>query len=216
MTFSSFGTVWRRILICSVYNWILWRMMSSSPSHIPLQKFSFLTQRCINRKVNLLLICLLKQRIKTMFYTSNHPKQMVDSLPWSQLLRVRRIVSDVEKVDIRLEEMCNKFVRRGYPKQLLQKYKEEGKQMDREVLLKPVKREDNKSECIPFVSTFDPQSKKISNILCKHWSIIRQGCPNIKAFSCLPLMSYKRDKNWRDTLVKSDVGPPKIIVYKKH
>lgn len=47
----------------------------------------------------------------------------------------------------------------------------------------------------------------MSNILRKHWSIVQQGCPNIEAFKSPPLMSYKRDRNLRDDLVRSDIEP---------
>ncbi|CAJ0946197.1 unnamed protein product [Ranitomeya imitator] len=54
-------------------------------------------------------------RNSLLLYDSNHPRKMIDSLPWSQLLRVRRIVSDENTVSKRLDEMCTKFVMRGYP-----------------------------------------------------------------------------------------------------
>lgn len=62
------------------------------------------------------------------------------------------------------------------------------------------------------MSTFGPHSGKISNILCNQWSLVQQGFPKVEAFKFPPpppLMSYKRDRNLRDTLVRSDIGPPK-------
>lgn len=129
---------------------------------------------------------------------------MIDSLPWSQLLWVRRIIGDEDKVDMRLEEMCNKFITRVYPKNLV--YKQEAIAMDRNNLLCLIRQNRVKTERIPFVSIFGPQSGRISNVLRKHWSLIQQGCPNVEAFKFSPLMSYKRDRNPRDALVISDIG----------
>lgn len=39
-------------------------------------------------------------RNNVLYYQGNHPRKMVDSLPWTQLLRVRRIVCEEENVDV--------------------------------------------------------------------------------------------------------------------
>lgn len=79
-----------------------------------------------------------------------------------------------------------------------------------ETLLNPVRQNKTRGERVPFVSTFGPQSGKISKILRKHWPMITQGCSNIKAFNHPPLMSYKKDRSLRDSLVKSDVGTQRV------
>lgn len=56
-------------------------------------------------------------------YDSNRPRHILDLLPWSQFLQVRRIVSDESRVESRLKTMCQKFVQRGYPEKEVYKYK---------------------------------------------------------------------------------------------
>lgn len=111
-------------------------------------------------------------------------------------------------VDSRLEEMCNKFVNGGYPSGLLQRQKKEAfKIYRREVMSKKVRRDPQ--DWIPFVSTYGSQSGKIANILRRHCSVLQQGCANVKSFETPPLMSYKRDENLRDKLVRTDIEPSK-------
>ncbi|CAJ0952455.1 unnamed protein product [Ranitomeya imitator] len=63
-------------------------------------------------------------RNNLLHFSSAHPRRMVESLPWSQLLRVRRIVSYETRIDDRLEEMCRKFLSRGYSRVDLEKFKQ--------------------------------------------------------------------------------------------
>lgn len=52
---------------------------------------------------------------------SNHLKKMISSLPWSKLLRAHRIVSQETVIDERLDDMCKKFLLRGYPQSVVTK-----------------------------------------------------------------------------------------------
>ncbi|CAJ0933560.1 unnamed protein product [Ranitomeya imitator] len=100
---------------------------------------------------------------------------MVESLPWSQLLRVRRIVSSDSLIDLRLNEMCQKFLARGYPKEDLDTFKTKALSKGRDELLTPkVAIESDKR--IPFVTAFNGLSGQISDYmpaqgnlaLCRH------------------------------------------------
>lgn len=57
----------------------------------------------------------------------NHLRKIADPLPWSQLVRVRRLVIREELVDHRLDEMCGVFLRCGYLRQLIQGYRMKAK-----------------------------------------------------------------------------------------
>ncbi|CAJ0928078.1 unnamed protein product [Ranitomeya imitator] len=69
------------------------------------------------------LFVKITDRNNLLHFSSEHLRKMVESLPWSQLLRVRRIVSCEILIDERLEEMCQKFMLRGYPKADLVSFK---------------------------------------------------------------------------------------------
>ncbi|CAJ0927124.1 unnamed protein product [Ranitomeya imitator] len=135
---------------------------------------------------------------------------MVDSLPWSQLLRVRRIVSDDERVDLRLEEMCGKFLRRGYPKTVVNDFKMRARDTSRDSICN---RSLNRQPCerIPFVSTYNSASNQIGRVLKRHWSFLQRGLPSVVGFRSPPMMSFRRGRNLKDKLVRSDIGSERTL-----
>ncbi|CAJ0940184.1 unnamed protein product [Ranitomeya imitator] len=180
------------------------------------------TMECSRDRIQFLDTCVYKtggclqtdlyvketDRNNLLYFSSEHPRRMIESLPWSQLLRVRRIVSCEDSVDDRLEEMCCKFLSRGYPRVDLEKFKQRALVTRREDLLVPKDRiERNKR--IPFVSTYNRLSSRISGIIRKHWSLLNKGHSNVVEFQTPPLFSYRRNKNLKDELVSSDIGSSK-------
>ncbi|CAJ0957188.1 unnamed protein product [Ranitomeya imitator] len=143
-------------------------------------------------------------------FNSHHPRNMVESLPWSQMLRVRRIVADDSRLDSRLDEMCLKFLSRGYPVNGVKKHVERAKGTSIAAIREKKIRVREKR--IPFVSTFNTASGLMKNMILKHWHILHQGLPDIEEFALPPILSYKRGRNLKDKLVKSDVGPTVVNV----
>ncbi|XP_066441337.1 uncharacterized protein [Eleutherodactylus coqui] len=140
-------------------------------------------------------------------YSSCHPPAMMRSLPWSQMLRVRRVVSD-EFFDDRLEAMCRKFAARGYPQDLLSKQTYRVKQIARTSILSPSKSNKATMKRIPFVSTYGAHSGEICSILNKHWHVLARSHPDIVEFTDPPMMAYRRARNLKDRLVcTSSPGP---------
>lgn len=113
----------------------------------------------------------MRQRVLTWLYllsfdganNEHSPRIIVDSLSWSQLLRVRRIVSNDEVVDRRLEKIYLKFNNRGYPRQLMQRHSNNVRALYRTILLNKNRRT-NHVEHIPFASIFSPRSGLVANI----------------------------------------------------
>ena len=68
-----------------------------------------------------------------------------------------------------------------------------------------------------FVVTFDPRLPRLSTILNKHWQTMVQD-PHLKeVFPKPPLVSYRRQKNIRETLIRAKVPPrPKREQRKRH
>ncbi|CAJ0927073.1 unnamed protein product [Ranitomeya imitator] len=127
----------------------------------------------------------------TLHYSSEHPRKMIGSLPWRQLLRVRRVVSWNTLVDQGLEEMCNIFLVRGYPKDNLVEYKQRALDMSRDELLDPKK-------------TYERESQDTTGSIghCK-------GLTDQDEFKLPPLFSFRRSCNLKDELVNPDIGSSK-------
>ncbi|OCT75888.1 hypothetical protein XELAEV_18031073mg [Xenopus laevis] len=133
-------------------------------------------------------------------YNSFNPIQTRKSLPKSQFVRVKRIVTDGNLLKERLDEMEENFLQRGYPPGLLKQQCEEIE----DPCVSPHHKRDQKH--IPFVSKFSTVSQEVAKIIRKHWDILRDGVPEVEFFQNMPLMSYKRNNKIRSTLVKSDLG----------
>lgn len=138
-------------------------------------------------------------------YQSCHPPGLKKSLPVSQLMRVKRIVSDENTSTDRLNEMASKFRQHGYPNHLLQNHISKLADTTRGTLLHGQTTRSNLPDRPVCVTTYTPVSHKINRILNKHWHILQKGHPS--NFQTRPLMSYRKGRNLRDNLVKADMGP---------
>ncbi|XP_053556335.1 vomeronasal type-2 receptor 26-like [Bombina bombina] len=124
-------------------------------------------------------------------------------------MQVRRIVSDINLIGERLTEMGKRFKQRGYPGDLIDKEKAAILKIHRASLLKD-KTKVKKILRMIFVNEYSPWSSQIQRILHKHWHILQISNPDVKEFENLPMATYRRGRNLKDTLVKADVGPKKV------
>lgn len=95
---------------------------------------------------------------------------MIESLPLSQMLRVRCIVVREEKVEYALENMVNKFLQRGYPRPLIENHKLRVKKLNGSESFRPKNKKSQNR--IPFISTYSDWSEKIGMVINKYWFII--------------------------------------------
>lgn len=58
-------------------------------------------------------------------FDSCHPRKMVESLPYSQVIRAKRIIGEVEDMEAALDGMANDFRIRGYPQKLIDDQRQE-------------------------------------------------------------------------------------------
>lgn len=135
---------------------------------------------------------------------------MIKSLPYSQLLRARRIVSQENEVEETLTTMATGFQHRGYPQFLVDEHKNKVLNSNRMSLLQQSKKAKMLAR-IPFVSTYNDLSPKIARVISKHWALVRDSYPQIKEFKQPPLMSYRRSKNLKDVLVRSAIQPTRVM-----
>ena len=62
-------------------------------------------------------------------------RHLLNGIPYSQLLRVRRICSDLSEFKRNAMMLCSHFVRRGYPKHLVRLAYERSLSLNRDELL---------------------------------------------------------------------------------
>ena len=82
---------------------------------------------------------------------SSHPSHVKNSIPYSQLLRLRRLCSEDSDFSLKSEEMCHFFDKRGYPASVVQAGHHRAQQIDRQSALQTSQKENNNR--IPFTLT---------------------------------------------------------------
>ncbi|CAJ0954002.1 unnamed protein product [Ranitomeya imitator] len=107
-------------------------------------------------------------------YDSFHPRRMVESLPLSQLLRVRRIISEDVQLTPTLDSMVQKFEQRGYPRKLMRKLSDRVSGLARTDLLSKSNASNPTPKRIPFITSFCEESRDIVAIIKRHWSILEK------------------------------------------
>ena len=138
-----------------------------------------------------------------LLYSSSHPSHVKDSIPYSQFLGLRRLCSENSDFNSKCDEMSNFFSERGYPDIILSKALNRVQNVNRESALEP-SASDNE-ERIPFTLTFHPNNLAARNAVLRNFKILQSDPETAPIFPNPPLVSFKRDRNLRNSLVRSSL-----------
>ena len=97
--------------------------------------------------------------------------------------------------------MCEFFDIRGYPASIVEAGHHRAKQIDRQSALQTSQKENNNR--IPFTLTFHPHNHAVKSIILKNFKLLQNDADTGRIFSQPPLVSFKRDKNIGNFLVRS-------------
>ena len=97
--------------------------------------------------------------------------------------------------------MCQFFKKRDYPDSAVTTDKHRAQEIDRETALQTS--QNKETDRIPFTLTYHPQNLAIKNVILKNFKILRNDPETKHIFSLPPLISFKRDKNLGNFLVRS-------------
>lgn len=136
--------------------------------------------------------------------TSFHPPPMKKGLPYSQFIRLRRIISSDEQFKRRSEDMVRDFVERGYSEDAVVRARNMALQKERSELLRFKPK--NASHRIPCVLTFSTESPQVRSIIRKHWPVLSCDPRLEKLFHNPPVFAFKRSRSLRDTLIHADTS----------
>ena len=140
-----------------------------------------------------------------LLFSSSHPNHTKQSIPYSQFLRLRRLCSDDKDFETKSSEMRSFFVQRGYPTHLLDTAVQRASSIPRSDTLKQ-RLESVSEDKIPLVLTFHPFNYKGSDIIRSNFHILKNDPETSSIFSYNPLISFRRNKNIRDSLVHIALG----------
>lgn len=140
-------------------------------------------------------------------FQSSHPSSTINGIPFSQLLRLRRLCADPADFEEKAVEMCRFFTNRLYPQADVDLALHKVSQISRLEALQP--RGDSEIDERPtLVLTHHPHNLPVRRIILSNWHILQQSSSVGDIFRLPPLLAYRRDTNLRDLLVRSTVARP--------
>ena len=98
-----------------------------------------------------------------LLYSSCHPLNTKNAIPFSLALRLRRICSIEEMFNIRTAQLTTYLLKRGYKRNFLTKQIQRAANIPRRLALQT--KDMNKPTRVPFITTFKPSLPHISNII---------------------------------------------------
>ena len=136
--------------------------------------------------------------------SSNHPQHVTKNLPKGQLIRIRRICSELSEYTRNSNIMCNALIKRGYSERYLQSMVKEVSRINREDLLQD-KPKEKKDPNLIFVSDWHPVLGNIPSILKRNFHIIENDSVLTKVFPSKPLVAFRRPRTIRNHTVRNDI-----------
>lgn len=182
-----------------------------------------------NNKLETTLFTKPTDRKKYLHYTSAHPKSNKNGIPKSQMIRIRRNVSNEEDFKNQIEILTSKFLERDYPDSLLQQSTEYIQSVTRESTLIKKSLEEKREKFkeflkgrpfLPLIINFHPiyekdsLRKKVEEIFKKELLKLNPHSRNYLESStyntfnnCLPQVVYAKNKTLGDILTRSKLIP---------
>lgn len=115
-------------------------------------------------------------------WASHHPPHLKRSLPYSQLLRIRRNCSHIKDFENEATALITRFRARKYPAKLLLDARDRVRKLDRNKLLSNERGQRPKEDRMTFVTTYQREwSKLFRNTISTHYPTLRnhwQGTNN--------------------------------------
>jgi len=147
------------------------------------------------------------------FQSSHHPN-LKKSLPFSQGIRIKRIVSDPEHLETALNEMVGFFIARGYSRKILQAAIERLRSIPRELLLE--KKEKSEMNRIIFPMLF---SEKIAGPLRESinriWDWVKEKAKDTpwedRMTGPPPMIAWKKDRTVAEKLIRAEFPSPLLM-----
>ena len=137
-------------------------------------------------------------------YTSCHPEHTKSSLPYSQFLRIKKICTKEEDFEKHSHKIYQHFVRREYPKRVLDKALSQVKAKNRlDLLQKNLETKDKEDKKLFSITTYNPNGNIAKKVIKSSWDLLSRSCATRPLYEQRIVFGLRRNKNLRDLLVKS-------------
>lgn len=138
--------------------------------------------------------------------TSHHPKHQIQSIAYSQAIRLRTICSDLHNYDSACKILLKNLTLCGHRHSSVKETIIRARNTDRALLLQPPLNQ--KKKIIPFTVTFTPENTRTQKVLYEASSFLRPTPANKKFLEYRRMIAYRRPPNLRDLLVFSEHPKP--------
>ncbi|KAJ8050509.1 hypothetical protein HOLleu_03738 [Holothuria leucospilota] len=124
-----------------------------------------------DNKISTSVFCKPTDKHTYLKYFSNHPLHIKNSTVFSQLLRYRRICSNVAIFDNQFTDLVGHFLKQGYPLKLLKRTWNRVRDIPRPTLL--VDKPTDKSDRIPLVITQNKGLDFVLKNIKRDWNFLK-------------------------------------------
>ena len=139
--------------------------------------------------------------------TSNHPDHVSKNIPYSLAYRLRRICSEEENFHLRLKELKQLLLERGYRHQVIEAAFDKVRGLRRRAVLEKVVR--GEQDRVKAVFRYDKRLPDISGIMKRNWKVMVEADQRLlRAFKSPPVVRFTRTRNCREFLCKAKLAPP--------
>ena len=139
--------------------------------------------------------------------SSCHPKHCINNIPFSQLLRARRLCSKDEDFESQANSILEAFKRRGYPTRVLNEARRKVHNIPRSQTLH-YKQKDKHSR-VPFIITHNPANPPLRKWLMEKQQSLHRSERMKKAMPHVPVVGERNSKSLR-TILMPTILPPEI------
>ena len=153
-----------------------------------------------------------------LYYSSSHPNHLKKSIPYSQALRYRRIISEDDNLVQQLRVLNSKFTTRNYPNKITSSQINKVLTIPRNTTLQYHNKsniQNFNSTYVPLVLTFHPtlsinKNSNINHLLTTNWLSFLQTNPKLqKVFTnIIPKIVYRKHKTISNYVCSSKYPPP--------
>ena len=140
-------------------------------------------------------------------YKSSHPARCKNSIPYSQFLRLKRICSEENDFENKSKEMASFFRSRDYPSNVVPRAQERVSAIPRDAIISEHSDVPDAQPTIPLVLTYHPTNALVKNIMTRNFNLLRDDPDTRDIYQPVGVLcAYRREKNLRDSLVRSHLN----------
>ena len=141
---------------------------------------------------------------------SAHPLSLKKSIPYSQVLRIKRVCSTFDEYKKHSNDLVKQFAEKGYKENANRNQTEKVDNMERSAPL-------NKTNAvwknvIPFSVTYSPTLPNIREIINNHWHILNINNTFGNVFKATPVIAFHRNTSLRQIIGTDTISHNKKLL----